>query len=265
MANKIVLNNVGKSYETGKGKITQALQDISFTVEDGEFVCIIGPSGCGKSTLLRILAGIFRQSTGEITIHRSSDNHRPLNAMVFQEYAMFQWRTVLDNVLFGLEMRGIGQKERSDIGRHYLDKVGLTPCADHYPYQLSGGMKQRVAIARALANDPEVLLMDEPFGALDAQTRILMQEELLRIWNEEKKTVVYVTHSIEEAVMLGDRVVLLTARPGQIRHVYPVDLPRPRSLTMRTTPEFNAIAQPMWDDLVEEVNKSRRSEEKEVL
>ncbi len=265
MADKIVLSNIGKSYKTGKGNITEALQDISFTVGEGEFVCIIGPSGCGKSTLLRILAGIFRQSTGEIIIHRSSEKKRPLNAMVFQEYAMFQWRTVLDNVLFGLEMQGVSQKERSDIGMKHLNRVGLTPYADHYPYQLSGGMKQRVAIARALASDPEVLLMDEPFGALDAQTRTIMQEELLKIWNEEKKTVVYVTHSIEEAVMLGDRVVLLSARPGQVKHIWTVDLPRPRALTMRTSVEFNTIAQPMWDDLVEEVNKSRLSEEKEAL
>lgn len=259
MTEKIELNNVEKVYETAAGRL-DVLRRVNFTVRTGEFVCLLGPSGCGKSTLLRIVAGITSPNAGEVLIHRASTNGRPSNAMVFQEYALFPWRTVLKNVAFGQEMQGTTRQERLNIARHYVEKVGLTRFVDHYPHQLSGGMKQRVAIARALANNPEVLLMDEPFGALDAQTRTLLQEELLRIWEEEHKTVVYVTHSIEEAVLLSDRVILLTARPGQIKRIYPVPLPRPRDLSMRTTVEFTRLEQMMWVDLKEEVNKARQAE-----
>jgi NitT/TauT family transport system ATP-binding protein len=230
------------------------------TVQEGEFVSLIGPSGCGKSTLLRILANLYQATAGEVAIRTSVDNHRPLNAVVFQEYAVFPWRTTIENVAFGLEMRGVPKTERLEIANKYLAKVGLTRFANHYVHQLSGGMKQRVAIARALANDPEILLMDEPFGALDAQTRTVMQEELLRIWEEERKTVVYVTHSIDEAVIMADRVVLMSARPGRIKSVFPIDLPRPRELKIRTTPKFNEIAQTIWVDLVEEVNRAQALE-----
>ncbi|MCG8634484.1 MAG: ABC transporter ATP-binding protein [Desulfobacterales bacterium] len=254
MPAKIELKNVGKYY--GSEQSSYVLEEVDLSVKEGEFLCIIGPSGCGKSTLLRILAGIFPQSCGEYEISRSGKKETPLNAMVFQEYAIFPWRTVLDNVIFGPEMRRVPGRERLDRGMEYLGKVGLKAYADSYPYQLSGGMKQRVAIARALANEPEVLLMDEPFGALDAQTRTVMQEVLLNIWNHERKTVVYVTHSIEEAVILGDRVVLLTAAPGRIKKIYRVNLPRPREMTMRKSPEFVSVCQSMWDDLVKEVKKS---------
>ncbi|GAH10409.1 unnamed protein product, partial [marine sediment metagenome] len=257
---KIELHGVEKVYQTAQGEV-DALSDITLSVEEGEFLCIIGPSGCGKSTLLRILAGLYQQSAGEVVIHTNGLCSRPANAVVFQEYAIFPWRTVSDNVIFGLEMRGIPRAERADRTEEYLNKVGLTQFANHYPYQLSGGMKQRVALARALATDPEILLMDEPFGALDAQTRTVLQEELVRIWEEEQKTVVYVTHSIEEAIMLGDRIVLMTARPGKIKSTYEVNLPRPRKLELRTTPEYNQLAQVLWEDLVEEVNKVMKSGE----
>jgi NitT/TauT family transport system ATP-binding protein len=255
---KIELLEVDKVYHSKRGEV-EALTDISLSIYEGEFLCIIGPSGCGKSTLLRILAGLYQQSSGKIIVHTNPANHRPENAVVFQEYAIFPWRTVLDNVAFGLEMRNVPRPERLKKTNEYLEKVGLTQFSHHFPYQLSGGMKQRVALARAMASDPEILLMDEPFGALDAQTRMVLQEELLRIWDEEKKTVVYITHSIEEAIMLGDRVVLMTARPGRIKHIYSVDLPRPRNLEIRTTPEYNQLAQILWEDLVEEVNKVMNS------
>ena len=251
---KIELRGVEKIYQTAQGEL-EALSNINLCVDEGEFLCIIGPSGCGKSTLLRILAGLYQQSAGEVVVNKNGASNRPTNAVVFQEYAIFPWRTVSANVAFGLEMRGVPRGEREKRTSAYLSKVGLTQFANHYPYQLSGGMKQRVALARALATDPEILLMDEPFGALDAQTRSVLQEELVRIWEEEKKTVVYITHSIEEAIMLGDRVVLMTARPGKIKSTYEVALPRPRSLQLRTTPEYNRLAQVIWEDLVEEVNK----------
>ncbi len=256
---KIVLENIEKVYHTRTGAI-QALQNINLTVRTGEFLCIVGPSGCGKSTLLRILADIHQESSGQVQINRAASNGQPPNAMVFQEYAIFPWRTVLDNVAFGLEMRGISRSERREIAANYLQKVGLHRFAHHYPHQLSGGMKQRVAIARAFANNPDILLMDEPFGALDAQTRTIMQQELLEIWEAEQKTVVYITHAIDEAVILGDRVVLMTAHPGRIKSIYPVDLPRPRSTDIRTSPAFHALNQTIWEDLVEEVNKSRAGE-----
>lgn len=255
MASKIELRDVRKIYHTSQGAI-EALHDINLTVEEGEFLCLIGPSGCGKSTLLRILAGLYKQSAGEVKVDINGAAARPVNAVVFQEYAIFPWRTVAENVSFGLEMRGVPKEQRKARTEGYLAKVGLTHFANHYPYQLSGGMKQRVALARAMANDPEILLMDEPFGALDAQTRAVLQQELLRIWEEEKKTVVYVTHSIEEAIILGDRVVLMTARPGKIKGIYKVELPRPRTFEVRTTPEYNRLANVLWKELVEEVNKA---------
>ncbi|MCB0063654.1 MAG: ABC transporter ATP-binding protein, partial [Caldilineaceae bacterium] len=247
-----------------------ALTGVDLSVNAGEFMCIVGPSGCGKSTLLRMLAGIGRYDEGTITLTDSTQlagaitsqktQKRPLTSMVFQEYALFPWRTVLDNVAFGLEMRNVERKTRRSIAQEYLGKVGLARFAGAFPHQLSGGMKQRVAIARALANDPAILLMDEPFAALDAQTRQLMQEELLRIWEAERKTVVYITHSLEEAVMLGDRVALMTARPGRIKQIYKIELPRPRTHALRTTVQFNQQVQRIWDDLVEEVNAARDQE-----
>jgi NitT/TauT family transport system ATP-binding protein len=260
---KIELRGVTKIYNTAQGTV-EALAGTDLTVQEGEFLCIIGPSGCGKSTLLRILAGLYKESSGQVIVRRAYQDDRPANSVVFQEYALFPWRTVLDNVAFGLEMRRVPRKERLTIARTYLEKMGLSGRADSYTYQLSGGMKQRVGLARALANDPEILLMDEPFGALDAQTRVIMQQELLRIWDDERKTVVYVTHSIEEAIMLGDRVVLMTAQPGRVKGIYPVNLPRPRELKVRTTTEFNQLAQLLWEELVDEVNKALKAEKGEI-
>ncbi|HEU5320110.1 MAG TPA: ABC transporter ATP-binding protein, partial [Methylomirabilota bacterium] len=218
----------------------------------GEFLCIVGPSGSGKSTLLRVLAGLLRQSAGRVDIAADRPG-TPLTAMVFQEHALLPWRTVLDNVAFGLENRGVARAARQARAREMLALVGLARFARHYPHQLSGGMKQRVGIARALANDPEVLLMDEPLAALDAQTRTLMQEELLRIWATLGKTVIYVTHSLEEALLLGDRIVLLTARPGRVSRVFPVDLGRPRGLEVRSAPAYGALLDEIWAHLRAEV------------
>ncbi len=255
MSAKINLQHLSKTYQSAQGPI-EALKDISFTVEEGEFLCIIGPSGCGKTTLLRILAGLLKETSGEIAIHRSKDNSRPMNAMVFQEYAIFPWLTAIKNVAFGLEMNGCPHQRRTEIAAHYLKKVGLLKFAEYYPYQLSGGMKQRIALARALATDPEILLMDEPFGALDAQTRHILQDDLLRLTQEEKKTVVYVTHSIDEAILLGDRIILMTAHPGKVKTIHPVDLPRPRSSKVRATLAFTQLAQHLWDELEAEVHKA---------
>ena len=220
-APKIRAEKVCKVFESARGPV-EALRDFSLDIGDGEFLCIVGPSGCGKSTFLRILAGLMDVSSGTIDVRREAGSARPLANVVFQEHAVFPWKTVLENVAFGLEMRGFPKKERQDVARSWIDKVGLGKFSGHYPHQLSGGMKQRVGIARALANDPEILLMDEPLGALDAQTRTIMQEELLRLWEAERKTVVYITHSIEESVLLGDRVVLMTAHPGRKKAVFDI-------------------------------------------
>jgi NitT/TauT family transport system ATP-binding protein len=193
---KISARNVSKVYPTIEGPMV-AIEEFSLDVADGEFVCVVGPSGCGKSTFLRMLAGLDGSSSGTIDITPGAEPGKPLNSVVFQEYAIFPWKTVIDNVAFGLQMRGIPKPRRLETARYWLDRVGLAKFADYYPHQISGGMKQRVSIIRALANDPEVLLMDEPLGALDAQTRVVLQEELLRIWEETRKTVVYITHSLD--------------------------------------------------------------------
>jgi len=242
-------------FELGRGVVV-ALEDVSLAVADGEFCCIVGPSGCGKTTLLRILAGLQRQTAGEIEIE-VTDPARPLNAMVFQEHSVFPWMTVEENVAYGLRMRGVHPNVRHDIVRHYVDKVGLRRFARAYPHQLSGGMKQRVSVARAFATDPQILLMDEPFANLDEQTRVILQEELLRIWEESRKTVVYITHSIDEALVLGDRVLVMSARPGHMKAEIAVDLPRPRSVyELKSTPEFGALVRRVWEPLRQEVLSS---------
>jgi len=235
----VTLRGITQTFQRKDNHRLTAIQDLSLTVRDKEFLCIVGPSGCGKTTLLRIIAGLDRATSGEVLLDgkRILGTH-PDIGMVFQEYSLFPWRTILDNVTFGLEMRKMDADGRREIGLEYLRLVGLEEFAGSYPFELSGGMRQRVAIARALATEPEVLLMDEPFGALDAQTRNRMQEELLAIWEEEKKTIIFVTHSVDEAVYLGDRIVVMTARPGRIRECVDVPLPRPRE---RTGPEFGAL------------------------
>ena len=251
---KVVVDDVSVAFDSG-GHTVVALDRISLRVAAGEFLCVVGPSGSGKSTLLRVVAGLLRQTSGDVRIEAARPG-APLTAMVFQEHALLPWRTVLANVVFGLENRGVSRAEREARARDMLALVGLSRFARHYPHQLSGGMKQRVGIARALANDPEVLLMDEPFAALDAQTRTIMQEELLRIWASLGTTVIYVTHSLEEALLLGDRVVLMTARPGRVSQVFPVDLGRPRGLEIRGSPAYGVLLEKIWTELRDEVLKS---------
>ena len=254
-APKIETRNVRKVYDTAGGP-TMAVDDFSLDVADGEFVCIVGPSGCGKSTYLRMLAGLDTHSSGTIRIRPGNDPKKPLNSVVFQEYAVFPWKTVIENVAFGLQMRGIGKAERLQVADYWLERVGLRKFAQYYPYQISGGMKQRVSIIRALANDPEVLLMDEPLGALDAQTRIVLQDELLRIWEDTRKTVVYITHSLDEAILLGDRVILMTAHPGRLLATFPIGIKRPRTIETMNTPEFAELRGEIWDQLGREVKRA---------
>lgn len=260
-ATKIEIQNLHHVYHSGLSSVP-ALAGVDLTVNDGEFVALLGPSGCGKSSLLRIVAELLRPTGGTVRIHSSTgeDNGRPKTALVFQEYALFPWRTVLDNVAFSLEMRGVPRDDRLALSQDVLTRVGLQAFAHAYPHQLSGGMRQRVGIARALAAQPEVLLMDEPFGALDAQTRTVLQEELLRVWEIERKTVLYVTHSIDEAVYLADRVVLLTARPGRVKAGYCVELPRPRSMEMRGWSSYTKLSLDIWSALKEEVETAMANE-----
>jgi NitT/TauT family transport system ATP-binding protein len=252
---KIISRDVTRIYPTVRGPMT-ALENFSLDVAEGEFVCVVGPSGCGKSTYLRILAGLDTPSAGSVLIRPGPDPEKPLNSVVFQEYAVFPWKTVIENVAFGLQMRGIGKAERLEVAMRWLERVGLRKFAGYYPHQTSGGMKQRVSIVRALANDPEVLLMDEPLGALDAQTRIVLQDELLRIWEETRKTVVYITHSLDEAILLGDRVVLMTAHPGRHLATFPIDIARPRTLDTINTPRFAELRSAIWDLLAREVARA---------
>ncbi len=233
------------------GKEMVALQDINLEIEDNEFICFIGPSGCGKTTLLRIVAGLEEATEGTVTLDGDPiKGPGPERGMVFQEYSLFPWRTVIDNIVFGLELKGIPVAERLIQGRQYLKMVGLERFETRYPHELSGGMKQRVAIARALVNRPKALLMDEPFGALDAQTRNIMQSELLRIWQEERKTVVFVTHSVDEAIYLADRIVIMSARPGRIKDIIEIPLTRPRN---RTSSAVNVIRDRILCDLRSEI------------
>jgi NitT/TauT family transport system ATP-binding protein len=257
---KIISRHVTKIYPTVRGP-TVALEDFNLDVADGEFVCVVGPSGCGKSTYLRILAGLDTLTSGTVLIRPGADPGKPLNSVVFQEYAVFPWKTVIDNVAFGLQMRHIGRAERLKIAGYWLERVGLRKFANYYPHQTSGGMKQRVSIVRALANDPEVLLMDEPLGALDAQTRIVLQDELLRIWEETRKTVVYITHSLDEAILLGDRVILMTAHPGRHLATFHIDIKRPRTVETINTPRFAELRSAIWDLLAKEVARAMEMQE----
>ncbi len=255
MTVNLQVNRVSKEFVDRRTKSTvRALDEINLEVQKGEVICILGPSGCGKSTLLNIVAGFLPPSGGEVRVDgRPVIEPGPDRGFVFQEFALFPWRTVLENIEFGPVLKGMEKADRHARARELIQRIHLTGFEDKFPFELSGGMKQRVGIARALANDPEVLLMDEPFGALDAQTRRVMQEELLKLLGETKKTVLFVTHAIDEAIVLADRVVVMTARPGQVKALLGVDLPRPRE---RTSPEFNELYR-MMDDLIRvEVEKS---------
>ena len=247
----LAVKDICKIYEADDGDGVQALQNINIEVKDKEFVCIIGPSGCGKTTLLRIIAGLEKPDSGSVTLNNETIlAPGPDRGMVFQEYSLFPWRTVLKNITFSLELKKIPKAERNKIANEYLELVGLEMFADSYPHELSGGMKQRVAIARALVNDPKILLMDEPFGAVDAQTRNRLQQELLNIWEKEQKTIMFITHSVDEAVFLADRVVVFTARPGKIKEIINIDLPRPRD---RTSLEANIVRERLLSSLSSEI------------
>lgn len=261
---KVRIEGLYKVFDAGGGKVV-AIQDVSLTIPDGEFLCIVGPSGCGKTTLLRILAGLETPSEGVISVFQR-DKDKPINSMIFQEQSVFPWMTVKDNIAYGLRMRGADRKLTEETVDFYVKKIGLSKFAKAYPHQLSGGMKQRVSVARAFANDPEILLMDEPFAALDEQNKLLLQEELLRIWEETRKTVIFITHSIDEALVLGDRVIVMTAHPGQVKADVRIDFPRPRKVhELRAKPEFGELAFKVWELLRDEVLKAKREEGAEIV
>jgi NitT/TauT family transport system ATP-binding protein len=249
-----------REYAGGAHRVV-ALDGIDLTIAPGEFVCIVGPSGCGKSTLLRILAGLDTQSSGTIRIE--APGWKVANAMVFQESGLFPWMNVETNVGFGLMTRGVPAAERTARVEAALKLVGLSKFRRHYPHQLSGGMRQRSAIARAFVTDPGMLLMDEPFAALDAQNRVILQAELVRIWEQTRKTVLYVTHSIDEALLLGDRTVVMTAQPGRIKQIIDVPFTRPRDLmTVSASAEFGRLKLAIWQVLEAEVTRARAEEER---
>lgn len=242
--------------EEGKRETLSVLRGFDLEVKEGEFLAILGPSGCGKSTFLHLLAGLSKHTGGSLKVdgEQVSGVNRK-HGVVFQGYALFPWRTVQQNVEAGLEIRGVPRKERRRIAGQYIEMVGLQAFAGRYPHELSGGMRQRVAIARSLAYDPDVLLMDEPFGALDAQTRELLQSELLRIWDASKKTIVFITHSLDEAIFLADRVAVMTARPGKVKEIIDVPLERPRSAEIRNSEPFVRLRQRAWSILKDEVEQ----------
>jgi len=245
------IDQISRTFPARHGHLpTRALEPIDLSVANNDFVTILGPSGCGKSTLLRIVAGLDRPTSGRVILDGQEVTGPGADrGMVFQSYTLFPWLTVRENIAFGLRERGVREADRDKIADGFVHRIGLSGFENHWPKQLSGGMQQRTAIARALANDPKILLLDEPFGALDNQTRVLMQEMLLGIWERDQKTVLFVTHDIEEAIFLGSRVIVMSARPGRIKAEIAVDLPHPRSYKIKTTPEFIGLK----ERLVEEI------------
>jgi len=252
----LTITEISKTFRI-KDKSFLALEKTSLQVEKGSFVSLLGPSGCGKSTLLKIVAGLIEPTSGQVHLDgRLITGPGPDRGMVFQSYTLFPWLTVERNVQFGLEIRGIPKKERQEIARRYLELIGLKGFEQALPINLSGGMQQRVAIARALANDPEILLMDEPFGALDAQTRTVMQELLTDLWEKTKKTIIFVTHDVDEAIFLGDVVYVMTARPGRVKAVIPINLPRPRGYELKTSEVFSRLKRDILQLIREETLKA---------
>ena len=236
---QLSIQGVSRTFTSEKGKSTQALLPVDFDVKENDFVTILGPSGCGKSTMLRIVAGLDHPTSGRVLLDgRPVEGPGADRGMVFQSYTLFPWLTIEQNIRFGLRERGMPESQQKERAQYFIAKVGLRGFEQHFPKQLSGGMQQRTAIARALANDPQMLLMDEPFGALDNQTRVLMQELLLGIWESERKTVMFVTHDIDEAIFMANRVAVFSARPGRIKSEIAVNLPHPRHYTIKTSPEF---------------------------
>ncbi|MBG6238506.1 NitT/TauT family transport system ATP-binding protein [Mycetocola sp. CAN_C7] len=243
---RISVQGVTKTFDLSGDEFI-ALDNVSLDVADNEFVTVVGPSGCGKSTLMNILAGLDDPTSGQALVNgKAVSGPGPERGVIFQQYALFPWLSVRKNVEFGLKTAGLGAKERREKAEHFIEMVGLSQFADALPKMLSGGMKQRCAIARAYAVDPTILLMDEPFGALDALTRVKLQEQLLDTWSQEKRTVVFITHDVDEAVFLANRVVVMAARPGRIFDVIDVDLPYPRTEDMRLSPEFTALRNRVW-------------------
>ncbi len=251
---KLAIRGVTRVFPGVRGRApVKALEPIDLDVADNDFICILGPSGCGKSTLLRIVAGLAEPSAGEVRLDgRAISGPGPDRGMVFQSYTLFPWLTVRGNICFGLNEKGMSKAEQRARADEFIGRVGLTGFEDHFPRQLSGGMQQRTALARALATDPELLLLDEPFGALDNQTRALMQELLLGIWEAHRKTVLFVTHDIDEAIFLATRVVVMSARPGRIKCDIPIALDHPRRYTVKTTPEFAAYKARLTDEIRDE-------------
>ncbi len=243
---KIQIENATKAFNSGA---VVAFEDLNLHVQTDEIICILGPSGCGKTTLLRAIDGLLSLERGTISIDgRTVDCPRPEVAMVFQHFGLFPWKRLHQNVAYGLQVQGITKAEVQERVEHYIQMVGLNGFENHFPYQLSGGMQQRAGLARALAIHPQILLMDEPFGALDAQTREILQEELQRIWQQEKRTMVFITHSIDEAILLGDRVAVMSARPGRIREILDIDYPRPRThKDILASDNFAGLRNHLWD------------------
>jgi NitT/TauT family transport system ATP-binding protein len=255
---KIRIRGLNKKFTVPGGHVVTALEDFDLDVPTGQFLTLVGPSGCGKTTFLRMLAGLESPTAGTIEVNGGSAG-RPENSMVFQGDSIFPWMSVWQNAAYGLTVRGVGRAEIKETVGHYLDATGLTKFADAYPHQLSGGMRQRVSIARAFANDPEILLMDEPFSALDEQNKTLLQAELLRIWDESRKTVVFITHSVDEAVTLSDRIMVMSAQPGRAKAFIDVPFERPRDvLQLRHEPAYGEIVYDIWSQLKEEVEKAKQ-------
>ncbi len=250
MSSQLSIQGVSRVFTSPKGQTTQALTPVDFEVRENDFVTILGPSGCGKSTLLRIVAGLDQPSTGQVLLDGEPVQGPGADrGMVFQSYTLFPWLTVEQNIRFGLRERGMPEREQKERANDFIAKVGLRGFEQHFPKQLSGGMQQRTAIARALANDPKILLMDEPFGALDNQTRVLMQELLLGIWESAQKTVLFVTHDIDEAIFMANRVAVFSARPGRIKTELAVPFPHPRHYTIKTSPEFMTLKARLTEEI----------------
>lgn len=255
---KLIVRNLGKAFHRQRGEeVVQVFDGISLEVRPSEFICLVGPSGCGKTTILRILNGLIPYDSGEIFLDgKSVIKPGDDKGFVFQDASLLPWRTVTDNIILGLEIQGVDKRKARERAQEYIALVGLKGFENHYPYELSGGMQQRVNLARALIVDPEILLMDEPFASLDAQTREIMQAELLKMWLKTKKTVIFVTHQIDEAIYLADRVVVFSARPTKVREIVKIGIPRPRPLRVKRTKEFLDYADHIWGIIQEEVLKS---------
>ena len=256
--NKLKIENVYKEYDTSKGKMV-ALNGANLDIAENEFICVVGPSGCGKSTLLNIIAGLLEPTSGTVYLDgKPIEGTGMERGVVFQQYALFPWRTVLKNVMFGPEMKKMPKNQAEEIARKYIKAVGLEGFENSYPKELSGGMKQRVAIARAYAANPEVLLMDEPFGALDAQTRVQLQTELLNTWEKEKKTCFFITHDVDEAIILAQRVVIMSARPGRIKKIVNIDISYPRTQETKSDPRFLELKAEIWNEVYKEFLEVRK-------